>query len=290
MARILVTGGNIGNHVAEGLAAKRVPVRLLVREPLSNSRSLAIEQVVCDFNDAESLAPAFAGVDKFFCVTPLAENMVQLGRNAIEAAKQAGVRHIVRSSAMGADENAITIGRWHRQIEKTLESSGIAYTILQPNAFFQNVLLSADSIKQGGAFYQPQGDGKVSHIDARDIAAVAVAALTEAGHEGKKYVLTGPEALSNHDIAKKFSNALHKEIRYVDVSKQQAEDSMRNMGMPQWMIQIYSELFEICKAGYVSTITSDVKEVLKKEPRSFDQFVRDHLGAFSEAGYGAVAH
>jgi uncharacterized protein YbjT (DUF2867 family) len=291
VGKILVTGGNIGNYAAEILAGKGLSVRVLVLKVAQNTSwdRLGIEQVAGDFNDLDSLRPAFEGVEKFFSLSPLAENLAELGINSIEAAKRAGVRHVVRSSAMGADENAITIGRWHREVEIALEASGLTYTILQPNAFMQNFLISAESIKSSGAFYQPLGAGKVSHIDLRDIAAVAAAVLSEPGHEGKKYALTGPEALSNSDIAGKFSTALGKNVQYFDVTPEQAENSMRKTGMPDWMIHVYSELFAICKAGYAASVTSDVAQVLKKRPRSFDEFLRDHLRLFSETSAGAVA-
>lgn len=250
---------------------------------------LGVEQIAGDFNDLGSLRPALEGVEKFFSLSPLAENLVQLGINSIEAAKRSGVRYLVRSSAMGADENAITIGRWHREVEKALESSGLAYTILQPNAFMQNFLLSAGSIKGGSAFYQPLGDAKVSHIDLRDIAAVAVTVLSEPGHEGKKYVLTGPEALSNSDIAAKFSIALGTKVQYFDVTAEQAEDSMRKAGMPEWMIRIYLEPFAIGNAGYASAVSPDVAQVLNRRAIGFDEFLCGHLHLFREASGGAAA-
>lgn len=152
----------------------------------------------------------------------------------------------------------------------------------------KKILVTGGNIGSG-AFYQPRGEGKVSHIDLRDIAAVAATVLSEAGHEGKKYVLTGPEAVSNSDIAEKFTNELNKKVQYFDVTSEQAEDSMRKMGMPEWMIRIYSELFGICKAGYTASVTPDVAHVLKKRPRSFDEFLRDHRRPFGEASAGAVA-
>jgi uncharacterized protein YbjT (DUF2867 family) len=153
MKRILVTGGKVGNYVAQGLAENGFSVCVLVQKATKSSAwdRLDIEQIAGDLNDIGSLLPALEGVDKFFSLSPLAENLVRLGINSIEAAERAGVRYVVRSSAMGADEHAVTVGRWHREVEKALESSGLAYTILQLNAFMQNLLLSAESIKGGAA-------------------------------------------------------------------------------------------------------------------------------------------
>src|SRR5262249_36610112 len=153
-----------------------------------------------------------------------------------------------RSSAMGAGENAaIRLGRWHGQVETALVRSGIPHTILQPNTFMQTYFTHASSIKSQSAFYLPQGNGKVSLVDTRDIAAVAVEALTESGHEGRKYAITGGEALSNYEIAEKLSRALGRKISYVDVTEEQAEDSMRASGVPQWMVRALLELFAISK-------------------------------------------
>jgi len=154
MKPVLVTSGNIGNHVAEGLAAKGVPVRLLVRKVKPNPRWQAarIDQVDGDFGNLDALAPAFRGVQKFFSVTPLLESLVELGTNAIEAAKRAGVEYIVRSSALGASEDAaIAMGRWHAQVERAIERSGLPYTILQPNTFMQSYLMHAPTIKAQSA-------------------------------------------------------------------------------------------------------------------------------------------
>lgn len=270
MPKVLVTGGNIGNYVALGLAKKGVSVRVLQRRVSPNGKwgILGIEQVAGDFRDVGSLAAAFDGVDRFFSVSPMVENLAELGTNAVTAAKQAGVDYIVRSSAMGASEDAITIGRLHREVEKVVEASGIPYTILQPNTFMQSYLTSADAIKNTGAFYMPQGDGQVSLVDVRDIAAVAVACLSEGGHQWKKYAITGGEALSNRQIAARLTNALGTKITYVDVTPEQAKRSMEASGMSPWLIQCLLELFAVSKAGYVAEISPVVKEVLKRDPTS----------------------
>ena len=282
MPKVLVTSGNIGNYVAEGLAKKGLSVRLLVRgvKPNRQWESLGIEQVACDFRDVHSLAPAFDGVDRFFSVSPMVEDLVELGTIAVKVAREAGVDYIVRSSAMGASDKAITIGRWHREVEKAIEASGIPYTILQPNTFMQSYLMNADAIKSSSAFYLPQGNGKVSLVDVRDIAAVAVACLLEGGHQSKKYVITGGEALSNVQIAEKLTNGLGKTITYVDVTAEEAKESMAKSGMSSWMIRSLLELFAISKAGDVAEISPVVKQVLKRDPISFDQFLQENIATF----------
>jgi uncharacterized protein YbjT (DUF2867 family) len=281
MQKALVTGGNIGRYVAEGLAGKGVPVRVLVRRVELNRKwlDLQIEQVACDLGDVTSLAAAFDNADRFFCVTPLVENLVELGINAVEAAKRAGVRYIVRSSALGASEQASTMQRWHRAVEKVVEESGITNTILQPNTFMQGYL-DAESIKRDGAFYMPIGDAKISLVDVRDIAAMAVACLTEAGHEGKKYAVTGGEALSNADVANKLTSVVDKQVTYVNVSLGQAKESLTKAGMPGWMVSAFLELFGAIGAGVASELSPAVEQVLKRKPISFDQFLTENAALF----------
>lgn len=285
MQKVLVTGGNIGNHVAEMLAQKRLSVRVLVRRLTANRRwdGLGIQQVVGDAADLASLAPAFDGVDRFFSVSPLVENLVELGVKTIEAAKKAGVRYIVRSSAMGAGEKAITMGRMHREVERAVEASGIPYTILQPNTFMQSYSMNAETIRRDSALYMPLGNAKVSLVDVRDIAAVGVVCLIQPGHEGKKYVVTGGEALSNLDVADKLTRCLGRKIVYADASPIQTEQAMKKAGMSDWITQVLLELFQFSKAGYAEQVSPAVQQVLQRKPISFDEFLTDNEELFRHA-------
>ena len=283
---IVVTGatGNIGKPVVEQLIEKGYAPRVVVRKHETNADwdAAGVEQKTADLNDAESLARAFEGADRIFSVSPLVENLVELGQTTVEAAKRAKVKHIVRSSAQGADvDSPIALGRWHGAVELVIENSGIAFTIVQPASFFQNFLGYADTIKTENAFYAPLGDGKVSLIDARDIAAVAVAALTEDGHAGKKYSVTGGESLSNADIAAIFSEVLNREIKYVDVPEDAARKIMVDSKMPAWMIDAVMELNKIGKAGYVAQVLSTVADVTGHNPRKFQQFAGENKAFFS---------
>jgi uncharacterized protein YbjT (DUF2867 family) len=230
----------------------------------------------------DSLTEPFQGAKKFFSIFPLTENLPQMAVNTIEAAKRAGVEYIVRSSSMGAATDApIMAARLHGQAEKSLERSGISHTIVRPSAFMQNYLLSAASIQAQSAFYMPQGDARIGLVDARDIAAVAVEALTGTGHEGKKYSLTGPEALSNQDVAEKLTRLLGRKINYVNVTDAQAEESMRAGGMPEWNVRAMLELLGVARAGFMAALFLDAELVLKRKPISFDRFLADHKETFS---------
>lgn len=282
MSRILVTNGNIGSQVAELLAERGESVRVMVKDSAPNPRwsELGIEQVAADMGDPASMAPAFAGIDKFFSVTPFVENLVELGRNAVRTARQAGVQYIVRSSAYGAGLTDVTLCRWHGAVEQTVEDSGIPFTILRPNTFMQSYLPHARSIATDNTFYLPQGDGRVSLVDVRDIAAVAVACLTESGHAGKRYAVTGPEALSNAEVADKFSTLLGRKITCTDVTPEQMRQSLANAGVPAWMSDALLELFAICQAGLASEVASTVAQVARKRPTAFEEFLHDYTASF----------
>ena len=283
---ILVMGatGNVGSQVVKQLADTGANVRAAVRSP-RKAESLKGERVSLtefDTDKPETVEAAFQGVDKVFLLTPLVPNMVELSANLVAAAKKAGVKHIVKSSGMGAEvEPGITLTRWHREAEKAIEASGIAFTFVRPNGFMQNYAnFNGATIKTQNTFYLPVGDGKVSYIDTRDIAAVAVAALTQDGHEGKAYEITGLEAISNQEIAEIISQVVGRKINYVDVTEDAARSEMKQSGMPDVLIDMTMELYEIYKAGYASEVTPTVEQVTGNKPISFTQFANDYAEAF----------
>ncbi len=286
---ILVSGatGTNGSEVVRLLSAAGIPVRALVRNR-AKADSLAqlpgVEVVEGDFDNPGSLDTALQGIQKAFMLPPFVNNMVELQHNFIEAAKKAGVQHVVKLSAFGADPNSsIMLGRWHGESEKELEASGMAYTHLQPNGFMQNMLPLAQGIVYQGQFMQPASDAKISNVDARDIAAVAAAVLQEDGHEGKSYVITGPEALSFYEVADRFTKVLGKPVTYVDVSPEDFKASMLQWGQPEWLADALNELFGIYRAGYGAVITDVVAEVAHKTPITFEQFIVDHKAVFESA-------
>jgi len=281
---ILVTGGtgNIGTELVKMLAAKGEKVRVLARDA-SKAKKVAdknVEFVSGDLLKPDSIRAAFQGADKVFLLGS-GPDLPKLDANGAEAAKQAGVKHIVKLSVIGADmEPGIAMGRWHREGEKKVMATGIPWAFLRPSGFMTNAFGWASTIKSQGAFYQPTGDGKMGFIDPRDIAAVAAAVLTGKGHESKAYSLTGPEALSGGEMAAKLSAGIGKPVKYVDVPAEAAQKSMQEMKMPPLLIDGYLELFGAVKAGYTAAITDTVKEVTGKAPRTFDAWVKENAAAF----------
>lgn len=287
---ILVTGatGYIGNELVKQLKTAGLKVRVLVRNRLKAAalEGPGVELVEGDFDKPETLDTALEGVEKAFLLSSASPEMVKLQGNFIEAAQRAGTRHVVKVSSGGitADGNSpVEDGQWHRQVEKQLEESGIGWTHLRPSFFMQNIeRYFAPTIKQQSAFYAPMGDTKAAMVNVRDIAAVAVAALTESGHEGKAYVITGPEALSLYEVAEKLSVVLDKQVTYVDVPVQEYIQQMQNAGQPEWLITIMSELALGLEAGGSNNVTNAVTEVAKKQPIYLDQYLREYALAFKE--------
>ena len=279
--KIIVNSGNVGTPVALKLAEEGHQVTLTVRKTESNAAwdKLGLRQVPFDINDVASMTNALKGGEAFFSLTPLVENLVEAGTKAIQAARNAGIRKIVRSSAQSAGSDAaIQLGRWHYTVEKAVEDSGIPFTILRPANFMQNYLTfgTPETIKGQSAFYAPMGDAKISVIDVGDISSVAARVLVESGHEGKHYELTGGESLSNYEIAEIFSKALGRKISYVNIPASKAAESMTS-GMPAWLVAMLSELFAFGAAGNLAAVKPDTGLILKRKPITFSEFVHDHL-------------
>jgi uncharacterized protein YbjT (DUF2867 family) len=150
--------------------------------------------------------PALDGVDRLFLLIPSSSEVEQQQRHFVDAAKRSKVRHLVKLSQLAADEHAAgRFQRYHAAVEKHILKSDIPYTFLRPNLFMQGLFNFRSTIASRGAFYAPGGDARVSIVDVRDIASIAAKALTELGHAGKTYDITGPEALTHAEMAQQLS-------------------------------------------------------------------------------------
>lgn len=282
---ILITGatGTAGSEIVKRLSAVGKPFRVLVRnrEKAARLAGPGVEIAEGDLGKPDSLDRALEGVEKALLLSSPDPKQVELQGNFIQAAKRAGVKHVVKFSAMGAAaDSQMTLARWHGQTEKQLEQSGMAYTHLQPNQFMQNFLGFAPSIAAEGVFYAPLKQARSSVVDVRDIAAVASAVLTGAGHEGKTYVITGPEALTYAQIAEKLSTVAGRKVNYIDVTPEQSKAGMIAAGMPAWLADAVNELYIPWSQGAGATTTNVIREVAGKQPTGFDQFARDHAAVF----------
>jgi uncharacterized protein YbjT (DUF2867 family) len=282
---ILVTGatGTIGSQVVTALKGREgVTVRAAVRSAAKADaiRGGGVVPVDFEFHKPELVKKALTGVDKVFLVVPFSEDQIEQGTKFIDAAQEAGVRHIVKLSALGCDMvPGIDLGRWHRIVERYLAGSGLAYTFLRPNNFMENFIKFTPPGKDGN-IYLPFGQGAVSWVAGADIAAVGAAALTSPGHEAQAYTLTGPEALTTDKLAAHIGEAAGRPVRYVDVPEAAAHKGMLDAGMPGWAVDAMMALYAIDKAGYAGAVSDTVQKVTGRAPTTFAQFAQKHAAAW----------
>ncbi|MBV8099055.1 MAG: SDR family oxidoreductase [Verrucomicrobia bacterium] len=280
---ILVTGtpGNIGTPLARHLLQQGRKIRLMVHNPkkqdqvIADLQSRGAEIVQGDFADPESLAHCFADVESAFLLVPVALETAEWKGNFVRAAEQNGVERIVNLSVSGASSTSpISLFRWHREGEQILESSGIAWTHLQPTDLARfNVRSILPTVEAQGVFYSSIGQGRVALVDEEDVAEVAAAALTQDGHEGKKHVLTGPKAVSYPEMAEALTKKLGKPVKYIDIEPAQAKQAMVAAGLPDWVADFINDLRELEKSGGASGPTGDVKSLLGRPPRTLEESI-----------------
>ena len=275
---ICITGA--GGTVSSEVIRQLEPAKALFRgsffsEKRAEDASQGLEAVVIDYNRPETLRAAFQGCETVFLLGPNALNQTQLELNAVHAATAAGVRHIVKQSVMGAEDD-YSLARIHRPVEQAIEASGMGWTFLRPNSFMQNtVTFMAPTIRTEGVFYSATGAARISHVDVRDIAAVAVRALTEPGHEGAIYQLSGPEALSYDQMAEELSLALNRVIRHISLPPADLKAAMLAEGMPEAIADRMLDLERYFHENHASRVTGDIKRVTGREPRRFADFARE---------------
>lgn len=280
--RILVTGGTgtIGRELVRALSHHKLDFSVMSSKPAHSANGVSYVQG--DFADIESLKRAFQGHERLFLLLPVAPQQEQFAANAIEAARALGIRHIVRSSSWRADPSSdVSMARMQGQTNALLANSGIAWTVLRPNMFMQNLVnFNAEEIR-AGAVHAPHGNGATGLVDVRDIADAAAAVLAApALHAGKTYDLTGPEALTDAQQLEVVSRALGRAVRYVDVPEDAAEDAMRAMGMPAIVIDWLMGLNRAAKQGWFAEVTGDVLQLTGHPPRQFVDFVNEHIAAW----------
>ncbi|KAM3097179.1 SDR family oxidoreductase [Phormidesmis sp. 146-12] len=275
---ILVTGatGNIGGEVVQALLKHNTTIRGLVRDPqkASNLVKSGIELAIGDLSQPETLNAALQDIETAFLVLPNLLNQVELECAFIDAAKRAGIRRIVKLSVMEAGEILSTFQQWHRQIEEHLEQSGIAWTHLRPNMLMQNMRWFSQTIAQTGCLYNCVGNTKISHVDARDVAAVAAVCLTEAGHENQSYVLTGEQAIAFDEIADIFAEALGRTVQYVDLLPADLKAARLANGEPEWYLDAELELFAAWRRGVGSAVTSTVSDLTYHPATTYKEFAQ----------------
>ncbi|MDQ3734707.1 MAG: SDR family oxidoreductase [Actinomycetota bacterium] len=282
---IVVTGGtgNIGRHVLEELAKTDAAVRVLARDPsrVSDYQD-RLDVVAADLDDPATLGPALQGVERLFILAPGPDVPAQ-DAALIRAAVQAGVRHVVMVSSLGAELGGIAGGRPHLPGEALLRESGLEWTVLHPSEFMTNTAWWRDTILSAGSIFVPSGSGRVGFVDPADIGAVAAKVLTTDGHHGQTYRLTGPEALRTADIAAVLSEVLDRPVQHVDVPAQAFRAGMEQAGMPPFLIDMQVEYYAAVIDGVVDIVSPDVPNLLGRPATDFRSWAQANADAFAPA-------
>lgn len=276
---ILVTGatGNVGKELVEQLLNREARVRVLVRDKqkvayLGNR----VEIAVGDLDKPETLADAMRSIEKLFFISYHTEQVA----NLVEAAKKAGVRHIVKLSSTEA-EKSIGLGKWHREHEEFIKDSGMTWTIIRPSMFMtQTIKWWAATIKSRSAVYFPGGKGKVRAIDPRDVAAVACTVLTQPGHEGSTYSVTGPESLTIAEMVEIIGKVLGKRIRYISIPPALGGLWLRRNGLSKELVKALVQTFVALRKNEYATVTEDVERIIGHKPRDYAAWCRENVAAF----------
>ncbi len=283
---ILVTGatGTTGGELLRRLSNHGIPSRAMVRHPerTPHLRDLkAITLVTGDFDRPADLAEALEGVERAYLVTNSTERAEEQQLGFIEAAKRAGVKHIVKlSQFQAATDSPVRFLRYHAAVEAALRDSGLAWTMLRPNLFMQGILTLAESVRSENRIYAPAGDAGVSMVDIADIAAAAFSALTGIGHHGRIYDLTGPEALTFDDVARILSKVSGRKIAYVDTPMAALGEMLASIGTPAWQVEGAMEDFEHYRRGKAATVTDGVRVATGRDANRFESFASSVAAAF----------
>lgn len=283
MILVMGAGGNVGRALVKELLEKEARFRASYRsaEEADDARRQGIDAVIVDYARPKTLRAELKGMEKLFFVTTPRPNLAELEGNIVEVARVSGVRHLVKLSVWGAEGEDFIFSRLHRPVEKMIEASGLGYTFLRPNGFMQNILAYAPMIKAQGAFFLPAGEARVSEIDVRDIARVAATVLSEKGHKGKAYELSGPQALSHAERADILSDVLGRPVAYVSPPEAEWKQTALGLGLSEWLVDGIIDLLHYYQSGQAERVTPAVKELTEREPISFRQFAQDHAEAFS---------
>ena len=279
---IAVTGasGGVGGRVARSLASRGLPLRLVVRDA-SRAPDLDAEVAVATYRDGAAMRAAFEGAETAYLVSGSeSSDRVVEHFSAVDAAAAAGVRRIVYVSFMGASADCVfTFARDHAATEERIRSTGLGHVFLRSCMYAEYVPVFASP---EGVIRGPAGEGRAAFVSRDDVADAAAAVLAEPdGHDGRTYDLTGPEALRLDEAAAVLSRAAGREIAYEPETLEQARESRRPSGAPDWEIEGWVTSYAALAAGDLEPPSDAVEHILGRPPRSLADVLREHPESLS---------
>jgi uncharacterized protein YbjT (DUF2867 family) len=277
--KILLTGvsGNVGCAVVDYLKNKNICFLAGVRNvKKSKQQDDSIEYIHFDFEDANTYDTALKGATKVFLVRPPQLTDVKgIFDQFIQKCKTSGVKQIVFLSLLGAEKNPFPP---HHKIEKSILESGVPYTFIRPSFFMQNLSTThAEDIKGRNDLFIPSGKAKISFIDTRDIGEIIGRTLTEKGHENKAYSITGSEAITYFKVADSMTRILGRKITYSNPPLFKFRKDMINRGIKKEFATVMMILYLTTKLGMANHVTNTAEVLLKRKPRTIDDFIKDHV-------------
>ena len=283
---ILITGatGKTGSAAVQELSNRNIPFRVLIRNEDKQSQITDIggEVIIGTIEDDAALNQAMEGVQKALVLLPNSEQQLFLEKKVVDAALEANVQHIVKMSSMEAVPEATSpIPKLHIQSENYIKNSGMNWTMIKPNFFMQNLLGSGKTIVEQNKFFLPMGEGKAGMIHTKDVGTVIAKVLSEDGHEGQNYEVTGPEILSFHDVAEIFSKVLGKKVDYINVPIDEYKKTLSQFLTNQWHLDSVIDLFKDIAEGGIEDKTDTFEDLIGKSPCSLEQFIQEYSFVFN---------
>ncbi|MER5219199.1 SDR family oxidoreductase [Streptomyces flaveus] len=282
---ILVTGatGTIGSEVVRQLAERGEKVRALTRDLSKMKAPNGVEVARGDYLDPASVDAALSAATAVFLVGVLGPDDADRDRALVAQAKTAGVHRIVKLSAIGTGDPAIgRVGSWHLPGEQAVKESELEWTVLRPSSFASNTLSWAEPIRAGRPVPNMTGDGLQGVIDPRDVSEAAVEALLSARHAGHTYTLTGPEAISVPDQAAILGEVLGRPVDTVDLTPDESRAQLTEWGMDAAYVEGVMAGSAYVRMGGNAVVTEGVRQVLDRQPRTYQEWAEDHRTAFGE--------
>ncbi len=288
MIAVFGATGTTGSGVVRTMAAQGKPVRAVVRKAAQTAAAkqfgAGVDIVAAELDDAAALRAALDGVSHVYCGLGRAANLVELEQHVVDAARAAGVTHYVKSSGVtvGVDRPSV-IQKVHGQLEDYVRANLPGkHTILGCNFFMQNFFGMAGAIKSG-VLPMPTGEARAGLVDAADIVRCAVSILDASSqHQGKRYQITGPAALSHGDAAATFTKVLGRPVQFVNVSEADFVAGCVQAGLPRWFAEVLADVYvRFFAAGDAAAVSDDVRLVTGQAPRALEAWVRDNAQAFA---------